>query len=146
LLGTILGNAAEHQTLATMTGGRWPFSKQGKNDHETGSSSGERRRLQPSPPPPVRAPPPASRRSLSRPPLDRVYVQVKHAPHLYVRDQPMSWPDVNLPSRWHLHSRRAPVSPVPRDRSERYADIRRRRALLLMEMRRDPAFVIGSTN
>jgi hypothetical protein len=57
-------------------------------------------------------------------------------------DQPVPWPNVNLPARWHLNSRRIPVPPVPMYEPEGTIENRRRRALLPMKLRRDPAFAI----
>jgi hypothetical protein len=74
----------ESQQTTTMAGARWPFSRKGKKNHE---ASGSRRR-----------------RSL--------YVPVRMARRLYACGQPMPWPDVNLPERWHLNSRWVPVQPV----------------------------------
>jgi hypothetical protein len=52
---------------------------------------------------------------------------------------------MNLPAGWHLNSR-LPIPPVPRDGQERMREIRRLRALLLMELRCDPTFDIASPN
>jgi hypothetical protein len=131
-----------------MAGGRWPFSRKGKNDHE---AYGSRRRRSPQPPPPRTTPtrPRQVRRSTTphraqQPPWDRVYVRVRMARWLYARGEPMPWPDVNLPGRWHLKIRRVPVLPVPRDGSERVQEIRRWRALLPLTLRRGPVFAIES--
>jgi hypothetical protein len=66
------------------------------------------------------------------------------ARRLYARNHAVPWPDVNLPGRWHLKSRRVPVPPVPREGQERVLEIRRHCALLPPTLRRDPAFSIGS--
>jgi hypothetical protein len=55
-----------------------------------------------------------------------------------VHSQPVPWPDVDLPARLHLNRRRVPVPSVPRKRPEHVREIRRRRALLPMHLRRDP--------
>jgi hypothetical protein len=44
-----------------------------------------------------------------RPLRDHVYVPVMLARQLYVDGEPVLWPDVNLPARWHLNSRGVPV-------------------------------------
>jgi hypothetical protein len=67
------------------------------------------------------------------------------ARRLYVHNRTMPWPDVNLPGKWHLNSRRVPVPLVPRRGEERVLEIRRRRALPRRAPRRDPAFAIGSS-
>jgi hypothetical protein len=67
-------------------------------------------------------------------------VPVKLARQLFADREPVPWPNVNLPARWHLNSRRVPVPPVPRDGPEH------RRALLPMHLHRDPAFDIESLN
>jgi hypothetical protein len=66
------------------------------------------------------------------------------ARRLYVRGLPVSWPDVNLPRRWHLNIRWVPVPPVPRDGPERVQEIHHRRTLLTPALRRDPVFAIKS--
>jgi hypothetical protein len=68
------------------------------------------------------------------------------ARRLYAKGNPTPWPDVNLPGRWHLNSRRVPVPHVLRDGPERVREIRRRRALLPQALRCDPAFNIASPN
>jgi hypothetical protein len=73
-------------------------------------------------------------------------VPVKLACELFEDRESVPWPDVNLPARWHLNSRRVLVPPIPRGRPERRREIRRRHALLPMHLRRDPAFAIESTN
>jgi hypothetical protein len=134
--------------------GRWPFSRKTKHDDEasgSGSGSRDRRRMSP---PPLPCPPPPSRHSqnVARAPhptrglRDRVYVPVRLARRLYARGNPVPWPDVNLPARWHLNSQRVPVPPVPRNGLERVREIHRRRGLLPMHLRHDPAFDIGSPN
>jgi hypothetical protein len=135
--------------LATMTG-RWPFSRKTKNDHEaSGSMSEARRRMSPPPLPRMaptqaapspRAPP---RRSASRAPRDRVYVRLRQARRLYAHGETVPWPDVNLPARWLLNSRHVPVPPVLRKGPEHVQEICKRRALLLMHLRRDPSFAIA---
>jgi hypothetical protein len=67
------------------------------------------------------------------------------ARRLYTHNRIVPWPDVNLPGRWHLNSRRVPVPPVPRRGQEQVLKIRRRRALLPPTLRRDPAFAIESS-
>jgi hypothetical protein len=66
------------------------------------------------------------------------------ARRLYSHNRIVPWPDVNLPRRWHLNSRRVSVPPVPRRGQERVLEIRRHRALLPPAPRRDPAFAIES--
>jgi hypothetical protein len=61
---------------------------------------------------------------------------------LYARGNPIPWPD----AWWHLNSRRVPGPPVPRDGLEHVREIRRRRGLLPMHLRRNPAFDIASPN
>jgi hypothetical protein len=73
-------------------------------------------------------------------------VHITQARRLYAHNQHVPWPDINLSSRRHLKSQRVPVSLLSRSRAERIAEIRRRRALLSVELRRDPAYAIGSTN
>lgn len=53
----------------------------------------------------------------------------------------MSWPDVNLPHRWHLNPDRVPVSVTSRTWE---AEIRRRRAQLTADTRNNPVFVVDS--
>jgi hypothetical protein len=81
-----------------------------------------------------------------RPLCDRVYVPVKLARQLFEDREAVPWPDVKLPARWHLNSRRVLMPSVPRDGPEYWREIRQRRALLPMHLRRDPAFAIKSTN
>jgi hypothetical protein len=69
---------------------------------------------------------------------------VRQARRLYTPGEPVPWPDVNLPARWHLNSRRGLVPPVPREGPERVKEIHMLRALLPMDLRRDPAFAIAS--
>jgi hypothetical protein len=146
--------------------GHWPFSRKTTHDGEaSGSASRGRdrerdRRQMPPPrqhcPSPTRMLPqrtdtcraPNAVRPPRRPwPLrDRVYVPVKLARQLFTDREPVPWSDVNLLARWHLNSRRVPVSPVPRDGPERRREIRWRRALLPMHLRCDPAFDIESLN
>jgi hypothetical protein len=111
-------------TIATMTG-RWPFSRKTKHDHEASGSAYEARRRMPPPPLPRTAPTGAASspraplcRSASRPPCDRVYVCVRQARRLYEHGQPVPWPNVNLPARWHLNSHRVPVAAGPTGRAE----------------------------
>jgi hypothetical protein len=73
-------------------------------------------------------------------------VPVRLARWLYARGRPVPWSDVNLSTWWHLNCRRVPAPPVLRDGPERVQEIRRRRALLLMALRRNPAFAIASMN
>jgi hypothetical protein len=73
-------------------------------------------------------------------------VPVKLARQLFKDRESVPWPDVNLPARWHLNSHCVPVPPVLRGRPERRREIRRRRALLPMQLCRDPPFAIESTN
>jgi hypothetical protein len=73
-----------------------------------------------------------------------VYVPVRMARRLYAHNRTVPWPDVNLPGRWHLNSRRVPVPLVPPGGQEWVLKIRRRRALLPPALRRDPAFAIES--
>jgi hypothetical protein len=100
----------QQQTRA-MAGGKWPFGRKGNNDDE---ASGSRSRHSP-PTPYQRAAPARPRSGARRPaparpaparPRDRVYVPVRMARRLYTRNQTVPWPDVNLPWRWHLNSRR----------------------------------------
>jgi hypothetical protein len=69
---------------------------------------------------------------------------MRMARRLYADNQTVPWPDVNLPGRWHLNSKRVPVPvpPVLREGQERVLEIRRCRALLPPVLRRDPAFAI----
>jgi hypothetical protein len=133
--------------------GRWPFSRKTTHDSEASglaSRGRDRRRM---PPPRQLRPSPAcvsatvgstaSTAALARP---RVYVLVKLARQLFADREPVPRPDVNLPARWHLNSRRVPVLPVPRDGPERRREIHRRQAHLPMHLRRDPAFDIESLN
>jgi hypothetical protein len=53
------------------------------------------------------------------PPRDRIYVHVRLTRRLYARGQPVPWPDVNLPARWHLNSYCVPVLSVPLEGPER---------------------------
>jgi hypothetical protein len=150
--------------------GRWPFSRKTMHDGEASRSAlwgrdrewdrkRDKRRMPPPRqfrPSPARASPqradPRRAPNAARPPRprrplrDRVYVPVKLARQLYADGEPVPWSDVNLLARWHLNSRRVPVPPVPRDGPEHLQEIRRRCALLPMDLRRDPAFDIGSLN
>jgi hypothetical protein len=71
---------------------------------------------------------------------------VKLARRLYADGEPVPWPDVNLPARWHINSRRVPVPPILHDGPERVREIRRWRALLPLHLRRNATFDIGSLN
>jgi hypothetical protein len=114
------------------------------NDHE---AFGSRRRRSPPPPPPraTLARPRQVRRSTTprraqRPPRDRGYMRVHMARRLYACGQPVPWPDVNLPAKWRLNSRRVSVPPVPRDGPERVQEIRRRRTCFLPRCAATPRF------
>jgi hypothetical protein len=123
----------QQQTRA-MAGGKWPFGRKGNNDDE--ASGSRSRRSPPTPyqraslacpcsatPHPAPAPLEPVRQAPARPaparPRDTVYMPVRMARRLYVHNQPVPWPDVNLPGRWHLNCRRVPVPPVPREDQER---------------------------
>lgn len=56
------------------------------------------------------------------------------------------WPDVNLPHDWHLNPDRVPVTVVLVSDRARLAEIRLRRAQLPAELRRNPTYVVDSSN
>ena len=104
----------------------FPWKRRTANDHEAGSSSGRRRRS-PAPPPPRRLPhlprPPRARDFLEAPPPQvEEHVGARH--RQYVPKVECQWrrehgvgceyPDVNLPTGWHLNTERVPVPPPPK--------------------------------
>jgi hypothetical protein len=106
------------RTVATMTGRwpfsmtrRWPFCKKTKNNHEASGSASQSRRRMPPPSLPCMTPMPA----MPSPPVPPRWSTSR----LYARGQPVPWPEVNMPARWHLNSCRVPVPPVPLEGPER---------------------------
>jgi hypothetical protein len=71
-------------------------------------------------------------------------MSVEIAQALYDQNTSVGLRDVHLPGGWHLNTRRVPVPPVPRRGQERRAEIRRRRAILPLDLREDPALDIDS--
>ena len=89
------------------------------------------------PPPPA----PASRRQ-----RQRVNVLVHQAEWHWQHRQPLSYTDVTLPHDWHLDPDRIPVPPAPWSVRAHAEEVRRRRALLTAEQRRDNAYATDLSN
>ena len=89
------------------------------------------------PPPPA----PAPRRQ-----RQRVNVPVHQAEWHWQHRQPLPYPDVTLPHDWHLDPDRIPVPAVPRTARVHAEEVRRRRALLTPEQRREAAYASDSPN
>jgi hypothetical protein len=108
--------------LTDVMGKSWPFSKT-KNDHEaSGSRSGKKPRV-------------------------GQYIHVEFAHRLWEENRAVPWPDASLPGGgWYLNSKHVPVPPVPREGRERRDDVRRRRAILLVDLREDRAYALNSYN
>ena len=59
---------------------------------------------------------------------------------------PLPYPDVTLPHDWHLDPEKIPVPVAPRSARAHAEQVRRRRALLTPEHRRDEAYAFDSSN
>ena len=86
-------------------------------------------------------PPPAPRRQ-----RQRVNVPVHQAEWHWQNRQPLSYADVTLPHDWHLDPDRIPVPAAPRSARAHAEEVRRRRALLTSEQRREAAYATDSPN
>jgi hypothetical protein len=71
-------------------------------------------------------------------------MSVEIAQALYDQNAPVGLHGVHLPSGWHLNAMRVPVPPVPRRGWARRDEIQRRRAILPLDLREDPAFAMDS--
>ena len=58
----------------------------------------------------------------------------------------LPYPDVTLSHDWHLDPKRVPVPAAPRSARVHAKEVRRRRALLTPEQRRDQAYASDSSN
>nr|CDM80777.1 unnamed protein product [Triticum aestivum] len=76
----------------------------------------------------------------------RVNVPVHQAEWHWRQRVPLPYPDVTLPHNWHLDPERILVPAAPRSASAHAKEVRRRRALLTPEQRRDEAYAFDSPN
>ncbi|KAE8797522.1 hypothetical protein D1007_27288 [Hordeum vulgare] len=74
------------------------------------------------------------------PPRERLYILVHQARRHWQYMQALPYPDVNLPHGWHLDPDRIPIPAVSRSARAHAKELRRRRALLTPEQRRDPTY------
>ena len=93
---------------------------------------------------PLPPPPPAATRF--RPGRRRLHIPVHQARWHWEYMQPLPYPDVTLPHRWHLDPQRIPVPAVPRTQRAHDDEVRRRRAQLTPEQRRLSEYAADSPN
>nr|CDM80645.1 unnamed protein product [Triticum aestivum] len=87
-------------------------------------------------------PPPAPARRQRQ----RVNVPVHQAEWHWCHRVPLPYPEMTLPHGWHLDPERIPVPVAPRLARTHAEEVRRRRALLPLEQRRDEAYAFDSPN
>jgi hypothetical protein len=103
--------------------GRWPFRKT-----DAGASSSKAK---------MKAPPPKKERN-------QPYISVEITRALDDQHASVGLRDIHLYGGWHINAKRVSVPPMPRRGWARRDEIRRRWAILLPDLCKDPAFHMDS--